>query len=158
MDKNIECIENNVIIRKMTADDYDGVYALWLKCKGIGLNDVEDTREGITKLLERNPDTCYVAEYCGIVVGSILIGHDGRRGHIYHAAVAPEFRRMNIGRRLVEASLDSLKNECGIAKVTLVAFERNTDGNAFWESMGFTVREDLVYRDKVLVKMTRHDV
>ena len=45
----------------------------------------------------------------------------------------------------------------GIAKVNFVVFARNGDGNAFWEHLGFKAREDLVYRDKVLIPMTRKD-
>lgn len=33
-------------IRLMNASDYDSVYALWLSCKGMGLNDLDDSREG----------------------------------------------------------------------------------------------------------------
>ena len=36
----------------------------------------------------------------------------------------------------------------GIHKVALVAFKTNAGGNAFWEKIGFTDREDLVYRNK----------
>ena len=32
--------------------------------------------------------------------------------------------------------------------MALVAFEKNVLGNTFWEKVGFTVREDLVYRNK----------
>jgi len=40
-------------IRLMTIEDYDAVYALWMSCKGMGLNDVDDSREGIDKYLQR---------------------------------------------------------------------------------------------------------
>lgn len=43
------------------------------------------------------------------------------------------------------------------AKVALVVFERNQGGNAFWEKQGFTVRNDLTYRNKALVEMVRKD-
>ena len=43
-------------IRIMTIDDYDEVYALWLSCKGMGLNTSDDSREGIRRFLDRNPD------------------------------------------------------------------------------------------------------
>lgn len=47
--------------------------------------------------------------------------------------------------------------EEGISKVALVAFSRNEAGNAFWERMGFTRRDDLSYRNKTLVDMNRMD-
>ncbi len=142
-------------IRLMTVDDYDAVYALWMSCKGMGLNDLDDSREGIERFLARNPGTCFVAEEDGIV-GVILAGNDGRRGYIYHTAVRPECRGKGVGKSLVKAALDALR-ACGINKAALVVFERNSAGNAFWESMGFAVREDLVYRDKALADMTRID-
>ena len=49
-------------IRKMVITDYDKVYSLWLSCKGIGLNDLDDSRDGIARYLERNPEPCFVAE------------------------------------------------------------------------------------------------
>ena len=49
-------------IRIMTANDYDAVYALWMSCTGMGLNTIDDSKEGITKFLIRNPETCFVAE------------------------------------------------------------------------------------------------
>ena len=47
--------------RTMIIDDYDAVYALWRDSDGIGLNDVDDSREGIARYLLRNPQTCFVA-------------------------------------------------------------------------------------------------
>ena len=143
-------------IRSMKIDDYDAVYALWLSCPGMGLNDIDDSRAGIGKYLKRNPNTCFVAVEGGRVVGAILAGHDGRRGYISHTAVAPDHQRRGIGAKLVEAALDGFKAE-GIAKVALVAFARNESGNAFWERQGFTVREDLVYRNRALAEIVRMD-
>lgn len=140
----------------MTVQDYDAVYRLWLSCKGMGLNDVDDSREGIARFLQRNPDTCFVSEIHDELVGVIMAGHDGRRGYIYHTAVHPCHRKQGIGSALVQASLEALKH-IGISKVALVAFERNAAGNAFWERQGFTLRTDLAYRNKSLVEMIRID-
>ena len=49
-------------IRKMVIDDYDEVYKLWMSCSGMGLNNLDDSKEGISKFLLRNPDTCFVSE------------------------------------------------------------------------------------------------
>lgn len=143
-------------IRIMTIADYDAVYALWLSCRGMGLNNLDDSREGIERFLNRNPDTCFVAEDGRNTVGVIIAGNDGRRGYIYHTAVNPEFRRKGIARALVNAALEAL-HDLGINKTALVVFERNADGNAFWESIGFTERNDLVYRNKALTEIIRID-
>ncbi len=61
-----------------------------------------------------------------------------------------------IGKKLVDLALEALKKE-EINKVLLVAFKKNEGGNAFWESQGFTLREDLNYRNKALAEMIRID-
>ncbi|MBO4637755.1 MAG: GNAT family N-acetyltransferase [Clostridiales bacterium] len=141
--------------RLMNIDDYQQAYDLWILC-GNGLNDKDDSREGIEKYLKRNPSTSFVATCDGRVVGVILCGHDGRRGIIQHACVSPDMRRLGIGNELVALALEALKNE-GINKVLLVAFKKNEGGNAFWEAQGFTLREDLNYRNKALTELVRID-
>lgn len=143
-------------IRIMTIDDYDAVYALWLSCAGMGLNDLDDSREGIKRFLDRNPETCFTAVENGKVIGVIIAGNDGRRGYIYHTAVSPEHRRRGIAAALVEQVMAALK-KCGINKAALVVFDRNENGNAFWEKQGFTRRTDLVYRNKALTELIRID-
>ena len=140
----------------MVIDDYDEVYALWTSCTGMGLNDLDDSKEGIDRFLKRNPDTCFVAKRDERIVGAILVGNDGRRGYIYHTAVASQYRKQGIARQLVETAMQELK-QCGINKVALVVFNKNENGNAFWEKLGFTIREDLVYRNKALTEMVRID-
>lgn len=143
-------------IRKMILDDYEGIYALWMSCAGMGLNNLDDSKEGIGKFISRNPDTCFVALDGDKIIGVIMAGSDGRRGYIYHTAVHCEYRKRGIATKLVGHVLDALR-ELGINKAALVVFGRNEAGNAFWENRGFTEREDLVYRNKSLVEMVRID-
>ena len=143
-------------VRKMTIADYDDIYNLWGSCAGMGLNNLDDSKTGIEIFLKRNPDTCFVAEHENKVVGAIMVGNDGRRGYIYHTSVTPEYQRQGIGSKLVDIAIDALKKQ-GINKVALVVFAKNKDGNAFWEKQGFTVREDIIYRNKSLVEMVRID-
>ncbi|MCR4730650.1 MAG: GNAT family N-acetyltransferase [Saccharofermentans sp.] len=139
----------------MNIEDYEQAYNLWILC-GNGLNNKDDSRQGIDRYLKRNPTTSFVAVCEEKVVGVILCGHDGRRGIIQHACVSPEYRRFGIGSKLVDLALEALKAE-GINKVLLVAFKKNEGGNKFWESQGFTLREDLNYRNKALSEMIRID-
>lgn len=129
----------------MTADDYDSVAKLWTSSNGIGVNP-DDSKENISKYLQRNPNTSFVAIENSEIVGVILAGHDGYRGFIHHTAVSVSHRGIGIGTKLVNTAVDAIRNE-GINKVVLVAFKTNTLGNSFWEKQGFTVREDLYYRD-----------
>lgn len=143
-------------IRTMKIEDYEQLYALWKSCAGMGLNSLDDSREGIARFLARNPDTCLAAVESGRIIGAIMTGNDGRRGYIYHTAVHPDYRRRGIAAELVRQALATLE-ACGIAKAALVVFARNAEGNAFWERMGFTVRTDITYRNRLLKEMTRYD-
>ena len=139
----------NVAIRRMSAEDYDEALALWVTCGGMSLRSVEDSRAGIAAFLERNPDSCFAAEADGKVVGTILAGHDGRRGYLYHVAVCGAYRNRGIGTDLVHHALKALR-KAGIRKTALVVLENNLDGNEFWEHVGFTAREDLIYRNMAI--------
>ena len=127
-----------------------------MACTGMGLNTIDDSREGIARYLKRNPNTCFVSEHDRTITGAILAGHDGRRGYIYHTAVSPAYRHQGIGTALVNAALHALANE-GIISVALVVFTNNAAGNTFWERIGFTSRDDLTYRNKALRDITRID-
>lgn len=129
----------------MTADDYDSVAKLWTSSGGVGVNP-DDSKENISKYLQRNPNTSFVAVENSKIVGAILSGHDGYRGFIHHTAVSSSHRGKGIGTKLVNAAIDAIRNE-GINKVVLVVFKTNALGNSFWEKQGFAAREDLYYRD-----------
>lgn len=143
-------------IRKMEISDYKSVYNLWISCKGMGLNDVDDSEKGISRFLERNPETCFVAVDNDEIIGVILCGNDGRRGYIYHTAVKPSERNNGIGTKLVDRAMKAFE-DIGITKVALVVFEKNETGNTFWEKKGFISREDLIYRNKQITEMIRID-
>ena len=135
----------------MTIGDYDEVYALWKKIRGFGLRSIDDSREGVDRFLKRNPTTSVVAETDGRIVGSILCGHDGRRGCFYHVCVDEDYRRHGIGKSMVVFAMEALRKE-KINKVSLIAFTKNDIGNAFWNTIGWTKRQDLNYYDFTLNK------
>ena len=143
-------------IRKMQITDYEKIYTLWLSCKGMGLNNIDDSKEGIERFLKKNPNTCFVAEESDNIIGVIIAGNDGRRGYIYHTAVSYSERHRGTGAKLVSRVLEAFEDE-EIVKVALVVFNKNEDGNSFWEKQGFTARNDLIYRNKVLTEIVRID-
>ena len=143
-------------IRVMTIDDYEQVYSLWMNTPNIGLNNLDDSKDGIAKFLSRNPNTCFVADENSAIVGAILGSHDGRRGTIAHAAVAQNKQRLGIGKMLVNAVVSALKDE-GINKIFITVFCDNAAGSNFWDKQGFSVREDLIYRDKELNPLIKYN-
>jgi len=142
-------------IRTLKITDYEKVYTLW-QTERMGLNNVDDSRDGMERFLRRNPNTSFVVEIDDKIVGSILCGNDGRSGYIYHACVYPEHQNKKIGTRLVEKVIEALKAE-GISDITLAVYIDNDDGNRFWERMGFRNRDFLRYKNKALVELEWYD-
>ena len=142
-------MEHNIEIRSMCIGDYDAVYALWKTIKGFGIRSIDDSREGVERFLKRNPSTSMVAALDGMIIGSLLCGHDGRTGYFYHVCVAEKYRKRGIGKAMVARAMEALKEE-GINKVALLAFRKNEVGNCFWKGVGWTGREDINYYDFVL--------
>jgi len=134
------------VIREMKPGDYQEVFALWQEAEGIGLSSA-DSEANIRKFLERNPSLSFVALHNGRITGTILCGHDGRRGYIYHLFVDERHRNKGLGRRLVEKSLERLREE-GIEKCHLFVFAWNELGRNFWVNTGWTLREDIVVMSK----------
>ena len=133
----------------MTEADYPEVKDLWLSIKGFAIRSIDDSFEGVSRFLKRNPTTSVVARQEGRVVGAILCGHDGRRGCLYHVCVRQDCRRQGIGKAMVSFCMRALKEE-QISKVSLIAFTTNDVGNAFWKEIGWKRWLDLNYYDFTL--------
>ncbi|MCF0130459.1 MAG: GNAT family N-acetyltransferase [Pseudobutyrivibrio sp.] len=140
----------NVTIRTMTAEDFDKVHELWMTIHGFAIRSIDDSKEGVLPFLKRNEGLSVVAQTNdGQIVGTILVGHDGRRACLYHVCVREDFRKQGIGKSMVAEALRRLKNE-GISKVTIIAFTKNEVGNVFWKAGGWTQRQDVYTYDFVL--------
>ena len=136
-------------IRVMTMEDYEQVYELWMSIHGFGIRSIDDSYEGVERFIKRNPTTSVVAVADGRIVGSILCGHDGRRGCLYHVCVHEDFRKHGIGKSMAVACMRALQKE-HINKVNIIAFKTNQIGNHFWKEEGWTFRDDLNYYDFTL--------
>jgi N-acetylglutamate synthase len=131
-----------VEISEMKLEEYQEIYLLWKTTEGIGLHDYCDSKEGIANYLKRNPGLSFVACEDNKIVGTVLCGHDGRRGYLHHLAVAPGHRRKGIGKTLAETVLEQLRS-LGIRKCHLFVFSENNNAQEFWQKIGWTQRDDL---------------
>ena len=120
---------------------YPRARALWEGTDGVGLSSA-DERPAIERFLNRNPKLSLVAFKDGRLIGTILVGHDGRRGLIHHLAVAPAERRQGIGLRLVREALAGLAR-ADIEKCHMLVFITNSDAQAFWASVGAEHRQSI---------------
>jgi ribosomal protein S18 acetylase RimI-like enzyme len=142
-------LEDTIIIREMSIEDYEQVVRLWSSIEGVGLSDA-DTQVNISKFLKRNVGLSFVAEGNGQqIVGAILCGHDGRRGYLHHLAVSSFYRKKGIASRLINNCFAKLKEE-GISKCHLFVFSNNQQGMNFWKHIKFHKRNDLNIFSKVI--------
>ena len=58
--------------------------------------------DAILRFLEKNPETCFVAQDAEKIIGTVLGGSDGRRGYLYHLAVHKDYQRLGLGMQLSE--------------------------------------------------------
>ncbi len=132
----------------MRDEDFDEVTDLWRRTNGVGLRP-DETRAWFQRYLARNPGTSWIVRRGPRLVGAVLCGHDGRRGYLYHLAVADDERRQGIGRSLVNAALASLAKET-ITRATIFVFADNEAGKSFWASQSWQERLDLRVIQKTL--------
>lgn len=136
--------ESDITIDAMTADDYDKVVRLWMAIPELGLCPSFDTRESITAYLERNAGLSSVARLGDSIVGAVLCGHDGRRGSIYHMAVAIDYRGQGLAKKLVDRCLNGLKAQ-GIDTAFLFVHNKNQAGAIFWNKIGWEIAPEIRY-------------
>jgi ribosomal protein S18 acetylase RimI-like enzyme len=129
-------------IREFNSNDYEAALALWKRCEGIGLS-AADERCPLLRFLERNAGLSFVAFDGDELVGTVLCGHDGRRGYIYHLAVDPRYRHRGLGKQLTDRSLAELK-AAGIDKSHIMVFGTNKSGLKFWQDAGWKTRPEIV--------------
>ncbi|WP_438390546.1 GNAT family N-acetyltransferase [Caballeronia sp. DA-9] len=132
----------NVQIREMVLDDYDAVLALWRDTPGVDIRPVTDSREGIARLLARNPGLSVVAMNGDTLVGCALASHDGRRGFLQHVVVAPVARGQGVGRTMIDICVERLReNHLGWVHLDVVA--DNETASVFWQKAGWHPVETL---------------
>jgi ribosomal protein S18 acetylase RimI-like enzyme len=126
---------------EFTIADYEETINLWENSPGIALTKA-DSKKAVTQFVARNPGLGFVARDGEKLVGAVLCGNDGRRGYLYHLAVARDHRHLGIGKILTGKVLKALKEQ-GIQKCHIFVVADNQEGLRFWQKMGWKKREDI---------------
>jgi ribosomal protein S18 acetylase RimI-like enzyme len=126
-----------MVIRQFDLDrDYDSAVALWRTAGPDVHVGPSDSRDQIAIKLARDPDLFLAAEEGGRLVGTVIGGWDGRRGLIYHLAVAADFRQQGVGRRLM-TEVEQRLTAKGCYKSYLLITQDNTDVMDFYRKLGW---------------------
>jgi ribosomal protein S18 acetylase RimI-like enzyme len=131
-------------------EDFPQVENLWASMeRGVSLGR-SDTPEEIQKKLTHDPDLFLVAEDDGQIIGTVIGGYDGRRGLIYHLAVAASYRGRGIGSRLMD-EVESRLRAKGCLRCYLLVTTNNPEGMQYYERHGWERMDFVVTYGKNLV-------
>ena len=144
MTNNTELPDGLVLREFFSPSDYPHVIALW-KNAGPGIHlRISDEEVEINKKLQRDPDLFLVAEVSGQIIGTVLGGFDGRRGMVYHLAVADAYRRQGIGKSLMKELEKRMKLKGCIRSYLLVTRE-NAEAIHFYQMQGWDQMDILTF-------------
>ena len=125
-------------------EDYSAVIDLWQSAgPGIQVRRSDEPDE-IRKKLQRDPDLFLVAESEDQIVGTVIGGFDGRRGMMYHLAVAEDYRQLGLGAALMDALEERLRAK-GCIRYYLLVKRDNEQAIRFYEKRGWERMELFTY-------------
>ena len=133
-------VRTTLQVRAYRESDQDAVVALWREC-GL-VRPWNDPAKDIHRKLRVQRDLFLVGTLDGRLVATVMAGYEGHRGWINYLAVAEEYRRRGVGRRLMDEAEACLR-AIGCPKINLQIRSSNTEVVAFYCALGFTVDDSL---------------
>lgn len=125
-------------IRTATPADLDGVLAFW-KVAAEGTS-ISDDRDGIERLVARDPEALILAERDDALAGTVIAGFDGWRCHLYRLAVHPDHRRRGVGGALLAAAEERFVR-LGGRRADAMVLDHNELGQHAWRAAEYGPQE-----------------
>ena len=141
-DKQDKAASLRFTVRNASAQDEPRVTALW-RASNLVTSDNDPSQDFHFALAKENSDILVGVDAEQVIVGSVMVGHDGHRGWIYYLACDPQRRKQGIGRLMIEAAEQWLKKK-GVVKMMLMVRETNTPVVDFYKRLGFETAPRIV--------------
>jgi ribosomal protein S18 acetylase RimI-like enzyme len=122
-----------IAIRPAGMEDAPAVLAFWRDVAAPTTADDADGADGVAALLARDPGALLIAPSSGRIVGTVIAGWDGWRGSIYRIAVAPDYRREGLGRRLLDEAEQRLRR-LGARRMHAIVVGTDERAIGFWRA------------------------
>ncbi|MCH7485116.1 MAG: GNAT family N-acetyltransferase [Chloroflexi bacterium] len=132
---------SNIIIREAAPADFEAIIEMWYRIDRH--TELPDKAEYLQRFHDFSPDLFLVAEVDGRLVGTIIGGWDGWRGHIARLAADPTLRRKGIARKLVN-EIESRLQAKGARRIYALVDRRSPPAIPFWESARYSANEDII--------------
>jgi ribosomal protein S18 acetylase RimI-like enzyme len=127
-----------VIFRSAGSSDVESVLALWeLAAENAGRP--ADTAEALRRLIDQDADALILAVDGQAIVGSLIVGWDGWRGHLYRLAVRPDCRRRGIARDLLGMGETRLAG-LGAGRADAMVLDGNRPAHGLWSAAGYRLQ------------------
>ena len=123
------------MLRAATPEDVERVLAFW-NLAGEDVERTKDTAAGLLTLIERDPGAVILALDEDSIVGSVVVGWDGWRGHIYRLAVESAYRGGGLGARLLAAAEQRARDQ-GCARIDAIVLDENEPARRLWRRAGY---------------------
>jgi ribosomal protein S18 acetylase RimI-like enzyme len=122
--------------RSAVPADVDSILLFW-KEAAEDSNRPTDTREAVDQLIRRDADALVLVTSDRSIVGSLVIGWDGWRCHLYRLAVHPDHRRRGIGASLLRRAEERFV-AFGGNRADAMVLDGNDSAHEVWSSAGYT--------------------
>ena len=100
-----------------------------------------DSPDAVLRLIERDPEALILAVDNELIVGSIIVGWDGWRCHLYRLAVRPTRRREGIGKAMITAAEERFRI-LGGTRVDAMVLDDNERAHGIWAANGYRRQEE----------------
>src|SRR5690606_1169693 len=127
-----------VTIRPANPGDRDAMIALW---ETAGLTRPWNGPGSDFDLALANPTSAVLLAHDGaVLVGGVMVGFDGHRGWVYYLATDPGHRGRGIGRALMRAAEQHLR-DLGCPRIRLMVRGDNLLARDFYEAVGYQTQD-----------------
>lgn len=134
---------DDYFVRDYQPSDYPAINDLWLKT-GLGGAHRGDNQKVIEKSIRMGGKLLVAENSQQCIVATAWMTFDGRRIHLHHFGVLPQFQRKGLGKMLTRACLEFAQKKD--VQIKLEVHKTNTAAINLYKQLGFNYLGDyLVY-------------
>jgi ribosomal protein S18 acetylase RimI-like enzyme len=132
---------SDITIRQAQPADFDTIIAMWYSIDRH--TELPDEPAFLQQFHDFSSDLFLVAEADGRIVGTVIGGWDGWRGHIARLVADPAIRRQGIARKLV-AEIESRLRARGARRIYALVDRRSPPATPFWEAAAYVANDEII--------------